>query len=140
MPLSESSRFARFLLSGGIAAAGNVAVRWLLSFAMAYEAAVALAYLAGMAIAFLLARLFVFDHDGGAARGQLVRFGLVNAVAFAQVWLVSVWLARLVFPAIGFAWEAETVAHAIGVASPVATSYFLHKHFSFRDAGVRSGR
>ena len=68
------------------------------------------------------------------AEGQLTRFALVNAIAFVQVWLVSVGLARLLFPAIGFTWQAEIVAHAIGVASPAVTSYFLHQHFSFRIA------
>jgi len=55
----------------------------------------------------------------------------VNAVAFAQVWIVSVGLAHWVFPAIGFTWRAETVAHVVGVISPVAVSYVLHKRFSF---------
>jgi putative flippase GtrA len=64
--------------------------------------------------------------------GEYARFALVNAVAFAQVWLVSVGLARLVFPAIDFTWQAETVAHVIGVVSPIVTSYIGHKHFSFR--------
>ena len=59
------------------------------------------------------------------------RFALVNALAFVQVWLVSVGLARLVFPALGFTRHADTVAHVLGVASPVAVSYLLHKRFSF---------
>ena len=45
--------------------------------------------------------------------------------------VVSVGLARFIFPATGFAWHAETVAHVIGVAVPVFTSYLGHKHFSF---------
>jgi len=56
---------------------------------------------------------------------------LVNLAAVAQVWVVSVGLARLVFPVAGFVWHAETVAHVIGVAVPVFTSYLGHKHFSF---------
>jgi len=55
-------------------------------------------------------------------------------LAFAQVWVVSVGLARVIFPAIGFSWRAETVAHVVGVLSPVVTSYVLHKRFSFRIA------
>jgi hypothetical protein len=70
--------------------------------------------------------------DWSEARGEYARFALANAVAFAQVWLVSVGLARLVFPAIGFRRHADTVAHLIGLASPVWTSYLGHKHFSFR--------
>jgi putative flippase GtrA len=57
----------------------------------------------------------------------------VNLLALVQVWLISVGLVRLVFPAIGFIWQAETMAHAIGVVSPVITSYFAHKYYSFRE-------
>ncbi len=68
--------------------------------------------------------------DGRASR-QTLRFALVNLVALAQVWVVGVGLARIVFPKIGFVWHAELVAHIIAVLSPVLTSYFAHKHFSF---------
>ena len=126
------SEFARFIVTGGIAAGVNVLARWLLSLVMSYEAAVALAYLVGMTTAFVLARMFVFDACAGRASSQYLRFALVNVVAFSQVWLVSVGLARYLLPALGFTWQVEAVAHMIGVASPVVTSYFAHRHFSFR--------
>jgi putative flippase GtrA len=124
--------FLRFIFTGGMAAVVNLLSRIALSQAMSYELAVAVAYLIGMTTAFVLARTFVFDPGERSISGQYVRFGLVNVVALAQVWIVSVGLARLVFPAIDFHWHAETVAHAIGIVSPVVTSYFGHKHFSFR--------
>jgi putative flippase GtrA len=132
--MSEKARFATFLLTGGIAAAVNIGARWLLEFVISFEAAVACAYLVGMVTAFLLARIFVFKVAAGAAHWQFVRFTMVNLVALAQVFLVSVGLARFVFPALGIPWLDETAAHVIGVLSPVATSYILHKHFSFRHA------
>jgi putative flippase GtrA len=52
-------------------------------------------------------------------------------VALVQVWVVSVGLARLVFPAVGFTWHADDIAHLIGVTIPAVTSYFGHRHFSF---------
>ena len=119
-------------MTGGIAAGVNIAARRLLEFIASYTVAIILAYLCGMATAFVLARVFVFDGAGGGVHGQFLRFALVNAVALAQVLLVSLGLARLIFPALGFVWQAETVAHVIGVISPVATSYVLHKRFSFR--------
>jgi len=131
------SEFGRFLLTGGVAAGVNVAARWLLSHAMIYEAAVVLAYLAGMTTAYLLSRAFVFARSGRTVADEAVRFALVNVVALAQVWIVSVGLARLVFPAVGFAWHAEDIAHLIGVVIPAVTSYFGHRHFSF--ASRRSG-
>ena len=125
-------RFIRFLLTSGAAAGVNIVARYGLEFVISYEIAVAIAYLFGMVTAFILARRFVFDAGHDNAGGQFARFTLVNAIAFAQVWLISVGLARLLFPAIGFTWHAETIAHVIGVASPAVTSYFLHQHFSFR--------
>jgi putative flippase GtrA len=132
--LSERTQFALFLATGGIAAGVNIVTRMLLENFVSYEAAVGLAYLAGMVTAFILAKVFVFKPVAGDAHGQFVRFALVNGVAFAQVWIVSVGLARIIFPAVGFTWRAETVAHVIGVLSPVVTSYVLHKRFSFRTA------
>lgn len=129
--VGEMGEFSRFVLTGGIAAGVNVVARWGLSHVMSYEVAVAVAYLFGMTTAYLLARIFVFELSGRSAGSELFRFAIVNVFALAQVWLVSVGLARLAFPAIGFVWHAETIAHLIGVAVPAVTSYFGHRHFSF---------
>jgi putative flippase GtrA len=132
--LSERTRFALFLVTGGIAAGVNIVTRIVLERFCGYEAAVGLAYLVGMVTAFILARVFVFKPVGGGAHGQFVRFAMVNGVAFVQVWVVSVGLAEVIFPAVGFDWRPETVAHVIGVLSPAVTSYVLHKRYSFRAA------
>ena len=137
----EARRFSAFVLTGGVAAACNVGTRILLSRVMRYEAAVALAYLAGMLVAFELSRRFVFNRNHDRAwHVQLMRFGTVNCVSFLQVWLVSVGLLRLVFPRIHVTWRPETVAHLIGVASPILVSYYAHKHFSFRPATAEADR
>jgi putative flippase GtrA len=127
----EWRRFLRFLAAGGVAAFVGAIVRWALSRVMSYELAVALAYLVGMTVAFALSALLVFDRSPRSARTQYIRFALVNAIAFPQVWLISVGLARFVFPATGFHWHPDTVAHLIGLATPIWSSYFGHKHFSF---------
>ncbi len=132
-PISEKERFIRFVLTGGIAAGVNVASRWLLEFIMSYEVAVAVAYILGMTTAFILARMFVFPASALRLEAQYGRFALVNAVAFLQVWLISVGLARLLFPAVGFTRNSETLAHLIGVSSPILTSFLGHKHFSFSE-------
>lgn len=131
-PIDERERFVRFLVTGGVAAGVNVGCGVIFSFVFPYTVAVALAYLFGMTTAFLLARIFVFDAANGTVRGQYLRFAIVNAAAFVQVWFLSVGLARLVFPWLGFQWYSDTIAHMIGVASPIVTSYFGHKRFSFR--------
>lgn len=134
---ADRTRFLLFLVMSGIAAIVNVLSRIVLNLAMPYEAAIVVAYLCGMTTAYVLNKLFVFTASGRSFHHEYARFALVNLVAVAQVWLVSVGLARLVFPRIAFEWHAETVAHVIGVMAPVFTSYLGHKHFSFAAAGER---
>lgn len=130
----EARRIASFTICGGIAAICNLSARFLLSRVTRYEFAVLFAYLIGVVVAFVLARSFVFEKSGSGWHGQLARFAIVNVFGFAQVWLISVGLARLVFPSMAFHWHPEDVAHLIGVASPILVSYYAHKHFSFRSA------
>jgi putative flippase GtrA len=132
---AERSRFVLFVLAGGTAALVNILSRIVLNWVMPYEVAIIVAYLCGMTTAYLLNRRFVFGSSGRGVASEYTRFALVNLAAVAQVWIVSVGLARLIFPAIGFTWHAETVAHVVGVAIPVFTSYLGHKHFSFAAKG-----
>jgi putative flippase GtrA len=124
-------QFLRFLVTGGIAAAVNLACRYALNRYMSFEIAVALAYLIGMTTAYALARRFVFSASDRSVASEFRRFTLVNAVSLVLVWLVSVGLARFVFPAIGFAWHAEDISHLIGVAVPAITSFFGHRLYTF---------
>lgn len=128
----ELKRFMRFAGAGLVAAIANVASRIGLSHLMGYSASVAVAYLVGMTVAFLLTRMFVFDETENPWQKELIRFALVNGVAFVQVWAVSLLLAKWLFPRMQITWHAESLAHAIGVGSPIVLSYLGHKHFSFR--------
>lgn len=123
--------FGRFLVTGGIAAAANVISRWLFNLVMPFEVAVVIAYLVGMTTAYVLSKLFVFANSGRSVSDEFFRFAIVNAVALVQVWVVSVGLARYLFPAVGFTWHADDIAHMIGVVIPAVTSYLGHRHFSF---------
>ena len=127
----EARRFLAFLMTGGLAAAVNVASRIVFEGVMPYEPAVVLAYLVGMTTAFFLARLFVFSGSGRSLHVEYGRFALVNVAALVQVLVVSIGLAKFVFPALHFTWNPELVAHVIGVLSPVVVSYQGHKRFSF---------
>ncbi|MGD9668425.1 MAG: GtrA family protein [Hyphomicrobiaceae bacterium] len=126
-----NSRFVRFLITGGIAALVNLTSRYVLNWAMPFEAAVALAYLFGMTAAYVLSRAFVFDASGRSVQAEFSRFAIVNIFALVMVWGISVGLARVAFPAIGFTWHANDIAHLIGVLAPAVTSYLGHKHFTF---------
>jgi putative flippase GtrA len=132
----EVRRFGSFAVAGGIAALTNLVSRYILSHFTTYELAVAIAYLCGMIIAFLLTRRFVFAESGRFWGVEFGRFTVVNLASLIQVWILSVGLARLLFPQVGFAWHPEEVAHFIGVASPIATSYYAHKHFSFKGSSA----
>ena len=127
----EARRFVAFLLTGGLAAGINVGSRLLFGFVMPYEAAVIVAYLVGMTAAFFLARMFVFASSGRSLHVEYGRFALVNVASLIQVLAVSIGLAKLVFPALHMTWNAEFVAHVVGVLSPVLVSYQGHKRFSF---------
>lgn len=126
-------QFIGFLVAGGIAAAANVGSRIVLNRWMPYTAAIVLAYIVGMIVAFVLNRLFVFRETVNPLHHQAFWFTVVNLAAVLQTLAVSLLLARLVFPNVGFHWHDETVAHAFGVAVPVITSFIGHKHLSFRN-------
>jgi putative flippase GtrA len=125
------SEFLKFLVTGGLAAVVNLASRYGLNYFMPFEVAVLAAYLIGMTTAYVLARLFVFQTSGRSVASEFRRFALVNVVALAMVWLISVGLARLLFPAVGFTWHADDIAHLVGVLAPAVTSYFGHRLYTF---------
>ncbi|MEL6245551.1 MAG: GtrA family protein, partial [Pseudomonadota bacterium] len=59
------------------------------------------------------------------------RFAIINLIAIVQVLVVTLGLSRYVFPAVGFTTFPEAVAHGVGVASPIVTSYLGHRFFTF---------
>jgi len=126
-----SKQFLRFLLTGGMAALVNLGSRYLLNIVMPFEAAVPIAYLFGMVTAYILARLYVFEKSGRSRFDEFKRFAIVNVFALFVVWAISVGLAEIFFPRIGFTWHAEDVAHFIGVMSPAVISYFAHRTYTF---------
>jgi putative flippase GtrA len=127
-----SMRLLKFIAAGGIAAALNFGSRIVLGLWLSYTASIVLAYLIGMATAFILNRLFVFRTTTSALKKQLGWFALVNLAAVLQTLAISIVLARWILPAVGIEWHNETLAHAVGVAVPVVTSYIGHKYLTFR--------
>ncbi len=124
-------QFLKFLITGGIAALVNLLSRYALNQIMSFESAVIVAYLLGMVTAYVLARRFVFDASGRSVSSEMRRFLLVNLVALGFVWVISVGLARVLFPAIGMTWHADDIAHLIGVMAPAVTSYIGHRFYTF---------
>lgn len=114
----------------------NILARLGFSLVTSFEVAIVLAFPIALTVAFVLNRRFVFAAGDGHAPTQYARFLIVNLVALVQVFVVSVLLARVVFPWAEFTWNAETVAHVIGVLSPIITSYVFHKRFTFSGSPV----
>ena len=127
-----SRQFMLFLITGGTAAAVNFCSRIVYNLWLGYSAAIFLAYLTGMVTAFVLARMFVFTESRQGVRRSAVLFTLVNVVAVAQTWVISVVLAYYFLPAMGVVIFVPEIAHAVGVVFPVFTSYLGHKYWSFR--------
>lgn len=137
MPITIATKhqqFFSFLLVGGTAAAINVLARAVLSLWIVYPVAIVLAFIISCALAFGLNRVFVFKDAVNAVSSQATWFLLVNLGALLLTFSISMFLARVLFPTIHFTWHAEFIAHAIGVASPVFTSYVAHQRLSFRRA------
>ena len=50
-----------------------------------------------------------------------------------QTWAVSLFLAYKALPAMGIQKNVDAIAHLLGIAVPVFTSYIGHKRFSFKE-------
>lgn len=127
-----SRQFLLFLVAGGIAAGVNFGSRIVLSHWLRYVPAIVIAYCLGMVTAFVLNRQFVFEKSSSGVHRQAGWFILVNVAAVLQTIAISLLLARWLLPALSIDFHNDTLAHAVGVAVPVVTSYLGHKHLSFR--------
>ena len=87
-------QFIAFVVAGGLAAVVNIGSRIAFNLVMPYEIAILAAYVCGMTMAYVLNKKFVFATSGRGVSSEYIRFTLVNLVAVAQVWIVSVGLVR----------------------------------------------
>ena len=127
-----SRQFLAFLLTGGIAAVFNFGSRIIYSQWLDFSSAVILAYVTGMITAFVLAKAFVFKESLQTVHRSAAIFALVNLAAVLQTWAISIGLAYYLLPSLGVSRFIPEIAHAVGIAIPVFTSYLGHKHWSFR--------
>lgn len=127
-----SKQFLIFLVTGGIAALVNFFSRILFNLYWSFSTSVLLAYLVGMFTAFILAKLFVFKESTQSIHRSAVIFALVNVVAVAQTWGISMGLDYYILPGLGVRHFTPEIAHAAGVLFPVFTSYLGHKRWSFQ--------
>ncbi|HYP03583.1 MAG TPA: GtrA family protein [Cyanobium sp.] len=130
----NSRQFVLFLLTGGVAALVNVISRIGFSRFLSFELAVLAAYGIGMVTAYVLARQFVFRSSAITVRRSFAAFALVNLFAVLQTWIVSMGMRNWLLPLLGIVVLKDLIAHTIGVLVPVVSSYFGHKHISFRES------
>lgn len=125
----------KFLLLGGLAAGVNWLSRFGWQLIMPFAAAVVAAYATGMVVAFFLFRYFVFPDSTVPIHVQTRNFLLVNLVGFSLTWTLSIFLVDFLFPRIGMAFYPAAVGHGIAIAAPTVTSWFGHRHLTFKNAG-----
>jgi putative flippase GtrA len=130
----RSKQFVLFLITGGIAALANFGSRFAFNVFTSFEVAVILAYLVGMISAFVLAKLFVFKESSHSTSRSFIWFTLVNLLAIAQTYFISIGLFYYGFPWLEYEFYPAATAHAIGVIFPVFTSFIGHKYLSFKKA------
>lgn len=127
-----SKQFLSFLLTGGIAAGVNFFSRFIYEQWFSFSSAVIVSYLTGMITAFVLAKAFVFRESEQRLSDSIMFFCAVNVLAILQTWVVSVGLALYIFPLFSINFYNKEIAHIIGIAIPVFTSYIGHKKWSFK--------
>ena len=129
----KSKQFFSFLVTGGIAALANFGSRFAFNRYFSFELSVVFAYLVGMVSAFVLAKYFVFEKSQHSTRKEFFYFTLVNVAAIIQTYVISVGCAKYLFPKLQMIFYPEAIAHALGIAFPVFTSFIGHKKLSFKE-------
>lgn len=126
------NEIVKFIIVGGISALLNWLSRFLFSIWLSYELSIVLAFFIGLTSGFLLMKVFVFQQSEKPFFQQAVYYVGINMLALGLTWTISVYLAKTLFPAIGFREGADGTAHLIGISAPIMTSYFGHKYLTFK--------
>jgi putative flippase GtrA len=124
--------FLHFIMLGGVAAGVNWTSRFAWQWIMPFEWALIPAYCTGMVTAFILFSVYVFPGSSRSYREQILFFVATNAVSASIMAIVTLFLAKILFPALGLTWHAEPIAHALGIASQTIPSFLGHKYVTWR--------
>ena len=127
----NKKEFILFVAAGGFAALVNFVSRIIFNFWFSFEVSVVLAYLIGMITAYILTKIFVFKAKSVGLVSSSIQFTIVNILAVLQTYFISVYLYYWLNNNINFDYNKE-IAHFVGIAFPVITSYIGHKYYSFK--------
>jgi putative flippase GtrA len=127
----NKKEFILFVAAGGFAALVNFVSRIIFNFWFSFEVSVVLAYLIGMITAYILTKIFVFKAKSVGLVSSSIKFTIVNILAVLQTYFISVYLYYWLNNNINFDYNKE-IAHFVGIAFPIITSYIGHKYYSFK--------
>ena len=127
----NKKEFILFVAAGGFAALVNFVSRIIFNFWFSFEVSIVLAYLIGMITAYILTKIFVFKAKSVGLVSSSIKFTIVNILAVLQTYFISVYLYYWLNNNINFDYNKE-VAHFVGIAFLVITSYIGHKYYSFK--------
>ena len=125
-------QFLKFLIAGGFAAFANIISRVILSYFFSYEISIICSFIVGLFFGYLLMRNYVFSFRSNLFFTQIIRFLIINFIALLQTFLITIIFKYLLDFFLENIDIKELIAHIIGVSFPALTSYFAHKHFTFK--------
>jgi putative flippase GtrA len=116
----------------------NFGSRFVYNLFVDFSTAVVLAFITGLTTGYLLNKKYVFTSSGNTVVQEIGWFVLINLLALAQTWGLSVYLVQVLPGYVSTDTPArrelvEAVAHGAGVLLPVFTSYLGHKYLTFRE-------
>jgi putative flippase GtrA len=128
----RTKQFLLFLLAGCFAAVVNILSRIFYNKFVSYDLSIVFAFITGMLTAFVLFKTHVFYGSANSTKKELIYFTIINIFALLQTYVISVVLANYIFIYFNFQFYPYAIAHLVGVAFPIFSSYLGHKYLSFR--------
>lgn len=127
-----SPQFLRFFLAACTAALVNFVARVALDPWLGYGAAIIVAYLIGMVVSFLLYQRQVFAASEQPLYSEISFFALINLAGLFQTFIFSLGIYHWLLPMLDWTWKSKEIAHIIGMAIPVFSSFIGHKYLTFK--------
>lgn len=123
----------RFLVTGVVATIGNMFVVWLLRGSCSLNLSLAAGLATGMIISFVMMKTFAFKaSDWTGARGEMLRF-LIVYLAGTGCYFVVALIAEHVLRTAGLSKQLAAMGGVVaGGGTMAVTSYFGHRHFTYR--------
>lgn len=131
--MPDFREIGRFLVTGIVATLGNMAVVWLLRETCSLKPSLAAGFVTGMAISFFMMKTFAFKaREWSGAQGEMLRFLIVYAVG-TSCYAVTALTGEHALVTLGMPGRIAALGGVFaGGAVMAVTSYFGHRHFTYR--------